>query len=208
MPDDEANTPNEDWAALSSMVDGEAAPGAQAQCLAIWAQRADARERWRSYQLIGDVLRSGELARDEAHDAAFLAALRARLAVEPPVLRPKAETSGPVARRLRTWGVPVAAAAGVAVVAGVTIVLRTTVPVPPEPAIAARGAEVPLVVASEPAAAAAAVAVSTQAVSGRLIRDARLDRYFAAHRQSANGTALQMPGAGVRNVDTIVLEDR
>ena len=33
-------------------------------------------------------------------------------------------------------------------------------------------------------------------------------RYFAAHRQSANGTSLQMPGAVVRSVDTIVLEDR
>jgi hypothetical protein len=49
---------------------------------------------------------------------------------------------------------------------------------------------------------------AAQTVNGRLIRDARLDRYFAAHRQSANGAALQMPGAVVRNVDTIVLEDR
>jgi hypothetical protein len=49
---------------------------------------------------------------------------------------------------------------------------------------------------------------SQQPVNGRLIRDARLDRYFAAHRQSGNGTALQMPGGVVRSVDTIVLEDR
>jgi hypothetical protein len=41
-----------------------------------------------------------------------------------------------------------------------------------------------------------------------LIRDARLDRYFAAHRQSGNGAAVQMPGGVVRSVDTIVLEDR
>ena len=54
----------------------------------------------------------------------------------------------------------------------------------------------------------ATMAVQAQAVNGRLIRDARLDRYFAAHRQSATGTALQMPGAAVRGVDTIVLEDR
>jgi hypothetical protein len=53
-----------------------------------------------------------------------------------------------------------------------------------------------------------AAQVNTQVVNGRLIRDARLDRYFAAHRQSANGAALQMPGAVVRSVDTIVLEDR
>jgi sigma-E factor negative regulatory protein RseA len=45
-------------------------------------------------------------------------------------------------------------------------------------------------------------------VSGQLIRDARLDRYLAAHRQGANGAALQMPGAVVRSVDTIVLESK
>jgi hypothetical protein len=49
---------------------------------------------------------------------------------------------------------------------------------------------------------------SQQPVNGRLIRDARLDRYFAAHRQSGNGAAVQMPGGVVRSVDTIVLEDR
>jgi hypothetical protein len=49
---------------------------------------------------------------------------------------------------------------------------------------------------------------TAQVANGRLIRDARLARYFAAHRQSANGAALQMPGAVVRSVDTIALEDR
>jgi sigma-E factor negative regulatory protein RseA len=198
MSDAESNKPDGDWAALSSMADGEAASDAQARCLSLWAQRADARERWRDYQLIGDVLRSSELARDGAHDAAFLADLRARLAREPVVLRP------PAARRRRAWAVPMAAAAGVAAVAGVTIVLRTAVPTPADQTLAAAGVMRP-VVASAPAAALETV---TQTANGRLIRDARLDRYFTAHRQSANGAALQMPGAGVRNVDTIVLEDR
>ena len=71
---------DDDWAALSAMADGEASADAQRRCLALWANDAQARERWRDYHLIGDVLRSQELARDRAHDAAFLQALRARLA--------------------------------------------------------------------------------------------------------------------------------
>lgn len=200
MSDAQANRPDDDWAALSSMADGEASSGAQELCLSLWAQRADARERWRDYHLIGDVLRSNELARDGTHDAAFLSALRARLEREPVVLRPAA-----AARRPSGWVLPMAAAAGVAAVAGVAVVLRTAAPtVAPESTLAQRGTALP-VVASAPAVG---VPVVTQTANGRLIRDARLERYFAAHRQSATGAALQMPGAAVRNVDTLVLEDR
>lgn len=201
MSDAQANTPDSNWAALSSLADGEAPAGMREHCLSLWAQHADARERWRDYHLIGDVLRSSELARGGAHEAAFLSALRARLAREPALLRPAAAP----ARRPSGWALPVAAAAGVAAVAGVAIVLRTAMPTAGEPALAYQGAAQP-VVASAPAAGAKTAA--TQTASGRLIRDARLDRYFAAHRQSAMGAALQMPGAAVRNVDTIVLEDR
>jgi sigma-E factor negative regulatory protein RseA len=203
MANAEANEPNSDWAALSSMADGEAASDAQARCLAMWAQHADARARWRDYQLIGDVLRSSELARDGAHDAAFLASLRERLQREPAVHAATAAMAVVVPRR-RKWAVPIAAAAGVVVVVGATLALRTSAPPSAGQTLALRGGVQP-VVASAPAAAMETVA---QTANGRLIRDARLDRYFAAHRQSANGAALQMPGAGVRNVDTIVLEDR
>src|SRR5215510_8408965 len=107
---------DDEWAALSSLADGEAAADAQERCLALWAAQAAARERWRQYQLIGDVLRSRELAREEAHDAAFLSALRSRLAREPSVLRPATPA---ILRRLRAWTAPMAATAGVAAVAGV-----------------------------------------------------------------------------------------
>lgn len=204
MPDDPMHSPleqhDDEWATLSSLADGEAAPEAQERCLALWAEHADARERWRHYQLIGDVLRSRELARDGAHDAAFLAALRARLAHEPVVLRPFRRA---VSQRLRRWTAPMAAAAGVAAVAGVVVLLRTT-PAPFGGAqVAARPAAQPVV-----ASAPGHWEQSQQPVNGRLIRDARLDRYFAAHRQSGNGAAVQMPGGVVRSVDTIVLEDR
>jgi len=201
---------DDDWAALSSMADGEAGHEDQQRCLGLWERDAQARERWREYQLVGDVLRSQELARTGAHDAAFLAATRARLAREPALLRPRAPAAA--LRRPRAWGVPMAAMAGVAAVAGVVVALRT-VPQGAAPALAAQGSSVPVVASSAststPVALQAPPAVpGAQVVNGRLIRDARLDRYFAAHRQSANGAALQMPGAVVRSVDTLVLEDR
>jgi sigma-E factor negative regulatory protein RseA len=193
---------DDDWAALSSMADGQASADAQARCLALWASDPEARERWRDYQLIGDVLRSQELAHDSAHDAAFLSALRSRLTHEPTVLRLKQPAAA--VPRARAWGVPMAAMAGVAAVAGVVVVLRGA-PESGAPMLAAQGGAAPVVASSM---AAAQVPLAAQTVNGRLIRDARLERYFAAHRQSANGAALQMPGAVVRSVDTIVLEDR
>lgn len=203
MSDESPQPPHEHsdeaWAALSSLADGEASSEAQERCLVMWAEQAAARERWRHYQLIGDVLRSRELAREGAHDAAFLSALRERLAREPVVLRP-ARTA--LVRRLRAWAAPMAATAGVAAVAGVVVMLRSA-PTPGDaPQVAARASTQPVAVS------APALVQQTQPVNGRLIRDARLDRYLAAHRQSGTGTALQMPGGVVRSVDTIVLEDR
>src|SRR5262245_35515332 len=200
MPDDPLPSPrklrDDEWAALSSLADGEASSDAQERCLALWAEQAAARERWRQYQLIGDVLRSRELAREEAHDAAFLSALRSRLAREPMVLRPARSS---LVRRLKAWAAPIAATAGVAAVAGVAVMLRST-PAPFDSggaSVALRQTEQPALVSS------GALEQRQQPVNGRLIRDARLDRYFAAHRQSGIGAALQLPGAGVRSVDTI-----
>ena len=204
MSDDSTHDPHElrddERAALSSLTDGEATSEAQERCLVLWAEHAAARERWRHYQLIGDVLRSRELAREAAHDAQFLSALRARLAREPAVLRPARSA---VTRRLRAWATPMVATAGVAAVVGVVVMWRGG-PAPGDAApLAARQ--------TGPSSVVAAPAVEPQRqqpVNGRLIRDAQLDRYFAAHRQSGTGAALQMPGGVVRRVDTIVLEDR
>ena len=96
-----------------------------------------------------------------------------------------------------------AALAGVATVAGVVVMLRATPTQLDSAQVAAHQT------ASQPAVASAAAAPEAlQPVNGRLIRDARLERYFAAHRQSGRGAAVQMPGGVVRSVDTIVLEDR
>ncbi len=115
--------------ALSALVDGEASPSEVAQTCAAWRGDADTRANWHEYQLIGDVMRSQDLA-GTTPSAAFLNNFRARLAQEPVVLAPAAAA---VARKplpavapvkalrplqRRTWTGPIAVAASfVAVVA-------------------------------------------------------------------------------------------
>lgn len=67
---------------LSALADGELPDEEWAQALDF--ARTDAgRETWQLYQLVGDVLRSPELARHNHDDGAFLARLRQNLAQEP-----------------------------------------------------------------------------------------------------------------------------
>ena len=68
---------------LSSLMDCDLAPDQLPQVVASWQQDAEQRATWHCYHLIGDVLRSEELARPASRDAAMLLALRARLADEP-----------------------------------------------------------------------------------------------------------------------------
>ena len=183
--------------ALSSLMDGDLEPGAASEAFAAWRQDADVRASWHAYHLIGDVLRSEDLATRPASDEAFLRSLRARLADEPVPMAPSplvpvhvpaaADAAGavplqvangaplPRARNLR-WRMgrmmaPAAVAAGFMAVAGVMVVTRLMAPEP---------------VAGPTLAAAPAGAM---AASGMLVRDARLDRYLSAHRSLANGTA-------------------
>ena len=92
---------------LSALVDGEVDARSAAALSEVWRQDADLRARWYRYQLIGDVMRSTELA-GAGRDAAFLASLRGRLAQEPVVLAPVAAMSP----ALEAPDVPVAAATG------------------------------------------------------------------------------------------------
>ena len=75
---------------MSSLADGQADAEEVRVGTRLWAEDPAAREAWHDYQWIGDVLRSDDLAATPAHDAAFLAALRLRLAAEPAVLAPGA----------------------------------------------------------------------------------------------------------------------
>lgn len=213
--------------ALSDLMDGAADDGDVARACAAWREDGQARADWYAYHLIGDVLRSEDLAHRPARDEAFMAALRTRLAAEPVVLAPQqapqivlqeplvaqrqAANGGPAARAAtarrsfwrRAWAAPTAVAAGFMAVAGVLVVTR----VAEVPGSAPNGA----VLAGVPAAATAGiqpvvngtlqpavVPVSVPVANGRLIRDARLDRYLAAHKQYGGSSVLAMPAVSVR----------
>lgn len=113
--------------ALSALADNEASERDIQRACSAWREQPEARERWQSYQLIGDVMRSEGLARAKSSDADFLAAVRGRLDQEPAVLAPAAlPTPAPAsvsapqvasladarALRHRRWAGPLSVAAG------------------------------------------------------------------------------------------------
>lgn len=166
---------------LSALADGD--PQAVAAACSAWRDDAAARRAWHSYHLIGDVMRSDELAARPGHDAAFLAGVRARLAAEPVVLAPQAVT--PAARRRQGWLLPAAAAAGVAVVAGVLVVTRVGAPgaAPDGPVVAT-------------APGASAQQLQTVSIDGQaMLRDPRLEELVRQHHASRGGIAVPLPGA-------------
>lgn len=195
--------------ALSALVDGEGADADHA--FHAWRDGANARADWHTYHLIGELMRSDEVRCDARHDAEFLGRLRARLAVEPVVLAPAVAT--PVAQRpgwRRAWMAPMAVAAGFVAVAGVLVVTRVAAPegaVPdrsvmlasPSVGRAASG----LQSASAGAMPSAPVPVGVPGAEGRLIRNAELDRYLAAHQQYSATSALAVPGGSVRKAAAV-----
>ena len=198
---------------LSALLDGELDGNAVSQACAQWRDSAESRSTWHAYGLIGDVLRSDDLAGDAARDAGFLAALRARMASEPVVLAPQPlEVPAPVAlpaaaravaaggTRRWSWMAPTAVAAGFVAVAGVLTLTR--------PGLLPERADATSVARATAPAPAAETLVGTSAqpaepqtfvASGQLIRDARLDRYLVAHKQFAGSSALGVPSAYLRN---------
>lgn len=198
--------------ALSALADGEL-DGAAVQRLCVsWRDDASVRRTWHAYQLIGDALRSDDLAAKPAHDEAFLLALRARLAQEPVVLAPQpiAAKHAP-ARRRAAWAAPFAVAAGFMAVAGVLVVTRVALPLNPD-AQPSSGASIaalqPDMRGAQPVAASEmnVDAASAGPADLRVIRDARLDRYLAAHKQFGNRAGLSVPGATLRDAAAVMPE--
>jgi sigma-E factor negative regulatory protein RseA len=161
--------------------------------------------------LIGDVMRSDDLASTAAKDSAFLTALRARLADEPVVLAPEplpvrntapASVPGAVGVAIaskRPWGwiAPAAVAAGFVAVAGSLTIMWAPL----------KNSDVPTSL-SEAGPARAKVFIAPAAetdepqvlvANGQVIRDPRLDRYLAAHKQFAGAAMLGVPSAFVRS---------
>ena len=198
---------------LSALVDGELEANVIAQACAAWRDETEQRSTWHAYQLIGDVLRSDDLASDPGRDVAFMSALRARLATEPIVLAPQAVDAGALAKRVIpgsrtrswTWVGASAAAAGFVAVAGVLVITRGPGALPGSQPRGADSIALSAPPAAQPAPAAVVQATNTatepQALvaNGKLIRDARLDRYLAAHKQFAGTSALGVPSGFLRS---------
>lgn len=191
---------------LSALVDGEVVADEVKLACVDWRGDAQARCTWHAYQLIGDVLRSDDLASRAGRDEAFLRQLRARLADEPVVLAPEPAKPLPMAtgRSLRRWRTGAAVAAGFVAVGGVLLALQVpSRDVPSHPGLAqapAVPATVVPVSTAVPVAAAEPVAEQAAVVTdGQLIRDARLDRYLAAHQRFAGASALGVPSAFLRS---------
>jgi sigma-E factor negative regulatory protein RseA len=213
---------------LSALVDGELEGATVAAACASWREDSASRSTWHAYHLIGDVLRSEDLAASPRRDEAFLISLRARLVIEPVVLAPAVPSSVEIdvrsdvpaevaiprravagARGGRwSWMAPSAVAAGFVVVAGAVMV--TNAPTPTQrvgaPALAQTAAARMAVLPVVPAASTLKVANTTSSfepqtlvANGRLIRDPRLDRYLSAHKEFAGSTALGVPSAFLRD---------
>jgi sigma-E factor negative regulatory protein RseA len=171
---------------ISALADGQLAGDAFARGVELAATDASARDAWHSYHLIGDVLRSSDLAmRGSSGD--FIERLQARLRDESVALHPAAAAPAPLVVREAANDFRWKLVAGVASVAAVSAIAWSLAGAPgatPEGAqLAAR------------AAPAGTVLASTK--QGVMIRDPRLDELLAAHRQ-LGGTALVAPAGYLR----------
>jgi sigma-E factor negative regulatory protein RseA len=202
--------------------DGETADGQTADVHAhtasqLWRDDAGARQAWHNYHLIGDVMRSDELASTPAHDAAFLQRLRTRLASEPvPISKPvQAPAKVPVQTSktapITRWLAPVAAAAGVLLVAGVVLLNRPGAwggdAAGPAVAVAPASPLQRVGTAGQSAGAAVGVAAVGADAAG-VIRnpqlDGRLQEYLRAHQATRGGMVAAVPGGSLRRVDAVV----
>jgi sigma-E factor negative regulatory protein RseA len=202
---------------LSAMVDGELDVAGATQVFTRWREDDQCRADWHAYHLIGDVLRSEDLAQGAPHDAGFLKGVRERLVREPVVLAPRPAVTQDVSDRVvargwrRAWLAPTAVAAGFVVVAGALTLVRpdllrdrsTGQGIAQAPLVSPAGPGVNLPRALEPVAAVAEQTGSDQPrallAENELVRDARLDRYLSAHKQFAGSSALGVPSAYLRN---------
>ena len=188
---------------LSALADGELDSGDCAASCEAWAGDAGLRADWHAWHLIGDVLRSEDLAADPRADRRLAAALRVRLRSEAVVLAP-ARLIVPSVDRPRTrpgrWTAAGAVAAGALLVVGTFAVIRPSEsPLAPAVALNSPAGLAPAVPAVQraPAGELAAPTVAVVADS-KLIRDAQLDRYLDAHKQFAGSSALGVPSAFLR----------
>ncbi|NML29555.1 sigma-E factor negative regulatory protein [Paraburkholderia antibiotica] len=184
---------------LSAFVDGELFDEEHLNLDKFLAELdGDDRAAWSSYHLIGDALRSDDLAVSPARSSAFLGGFAARLESEPHLLAPAA---APVARRLlglRRRVVPAfAVAAAAATLTWIVVPQLQGVPGGP-------GAQLASLQSHGDSVQRVAMASVPSSQDSNIIRDASLDQYLEAHQQFAQQPAMAgaMPVIRAASVST------
>jgi len=200
---------------LSAFVDGNAPVGVDLdqEVKQFLSEFSDSdRTLWSEYHLVGDVLKSDDLAADPAADAAFLKRFSAVFESEPPLLSPVvhvpvAQEPGRLAALTRRFLPPLAVAAAAATLTWVLVpqIQGNSAATAPVAAMqtasvdvratnaqnqgvqrvamaASSGAGADLTLSNTPLANPAA---ATSAPDVNMIRDARLDQYLDAHQEFA-----------------------
>lgn len=197
---------------LSALADGQLSGNALTQALEFSSQD-EGRETWQLYQLVGDVLRSPELARP-VDNGDFLARLRTQLAQEAaPVAQATASSPTAPAQPVLTQFTPPPQAAndsvfrwkmvaGLASLAAVVTLVWSAVGGLGGPPAGAQMAAVSAPVTASVSVQAPAVSLAdNQAPQQVMIRDPRLDELLAAHKQFGGTSALQLPAGFLRNAN-------
>ncbi len=182
---------------VSALADGELHEAALAGCLEKVLADPALQSDWATWHMIGDVLRSPELACGAA-SAVFVTRLRDRLEAEsvalpgaPVLVHAQEPVPASPAHRVAAndsnfrWKL----LAGFASMAAVAAIGWSAVGL-------SGGASVQPQLASAPAQPPTVLASGENSV---MIRDARLDELMAAHRQFGSGAAIQMPSGALRN---------
>ena len=209
---------------LSALADGELRGEEFAEAMTWFEgdspQAEQTRATWRSLHVVGDVLRSDELAACQG-DAAFLTRLQSTLKQEArlvPAMLPGLQRSVDAALHVQSapvdsanepvfrwkWAAGLASAAavlavswnlvgGVAATSGAQLAQNGT---SPTTALALQA----LTVSSAASQVAAAVSNDASGSAGAvMLRNPQLDAMIAAHSQLGGGSALQMPSGFLRN---------
>jgi len=217
QPDSDRSSSGDHRRILSALADGDATDSEAARAFQAWRDEPDARASWHAYQLIGDVLRSDDLAGKPQADEAFLVALRARLATEPVVLAPQPRADDRLVdqpsvanasvRNRGRWQGPVAMAAGFLAVIGVLNVAGPFRHGAGNASLASAGttASAPVLAATTSVNNSGVVLTSAQVQTPAQTQAAaaQLAPYLAAHRQSAMSGPFQMPGSDLRNASLV-----
>jgi sigma-E factor negative regulatory protein RseA len=182
---------------VSALVDGQLCDAEFAQAMALLETSRAARQRWHSYHVVGEALRTGQ-ADLSPRESDFVSRLRVRLQQEPTPLVLQDAPGKNVQDVLlasandRFWRRVV----GLASVAMVAVVAWQGFQV-----LALPGAQLAVVPATRPSTVSVAQAEASASTLAApvMIRDQQIDAFLAAHRQFGGTSALQTPTGFLRN---------